>query len=65
MHVPPGEEDDNQEGWLVSVAYDARDHSSEVVIFDARTLDEVAVVPLRNHVPFGFHCGYSPRLFIG
>nr|WP_290511710.1 carotenoid oxygenase family protein [Alcanivorax sp.] len=33
-------------------------------MFDARTLDEVAVVPLRNHVPFGFHCGYSPRSFI-
>ena len=29
-----------------------------------RTLDEVAVVPLQNHVPFGFHCGYSPRSFI-
>ena len=65
MHVPSGEEDDNQEGWLVSMVYDARDHSSEVVIFDARTLDEVAVVPLKNHVPFGFHCGYSPRSFIG
>ena len=65
MHVPPREQDENQEGWLVSMLYDARDHSSEVVIFDARNLEEVAVVPLKNHVPFGFHCGYSPESFVG
>lgn len=64
MHVAPRDGDDNQEGWLVSMVYDARDHTSEVVIFDARTLEEVAVVPLKNHVPFGFHCGYSPRSFV-
>ena len=64
MHVSPRDVDENREGWLVSVVYDATVHRSEVVIFDARTLEEVAVVPLRNHVPFGFHCGYSPKSFI-
>lgn len=64
MHVSPRAEDENQEGWLVSMVYDARKHLSEVVVFDARTLEEVAIVPLQNHVPFGFHCGYSPRSFI-
>jgi all-trans-8'-apo-beta-carotenal 15,15'-oxygenase len=64
MHVAPRDGDENQEGWLVSMVYDARDHSSEVVIFDARNLEEVAVVPLKNHVPFGFHCGYSPKSFV-
>ncbi|MEZ5510070.1 MAG: carotenoid oxygenase family protein [Gammaproteobacteria bacterium] len=64
VHIAPGPEDDNHEGWLVSMVYDARTHSSEVVLFDARTLDEVAVVPLNNHVPFGFHGGYSPKTFI-
>ncbi len=65
MHVAPQDGDENQEGWLVSMVYDARTHLSEVVIFDARTLEEVAVVPLQNHVPFGFHCGYSPKSFVG
>lgn len=64
MHVPPEEGDDNQEGWLVSMVYDAHTHLSEVVVFDARTLEEVAVVPLKNHVPFGFHCGYTPEPFV-
>lgn len=63
MHVAPQEGDENQEGWLVSMVYDACTHLSEVVIFDAGTLEEVAVVPLQNHVPFGFHCGYSPQSF--
>ncbi|MCG8313881.1 MAG: carotenoid oxygenase family protein [Pseudomonadales bacterium] len=51
-------------GWLISMVYDANVHRSEVVIFDAQTLDEVAIVPLQNHVPFGFHCGYTAKSFL-
>ncbi len=49
------------DGWLCAVVYDADTHRSEVVLLDARSenLEEVAAVPLRNHVPFGFHCGYA------
>ena len=48
------------EGYLCAVVYDAGTHRSEVVLLDARsdTLAEVAAVPLRNPVPFGFHCAW-------
>ncbi|MCH8544348.1 MAG: carotenoid oxygenase family protein [Alcanivorax sp.] len=59
MFVPEG--DAEGDGYLCAVVYDAATHRSEVVLLDARseTLGEVAAVPLRNHVPFGFHCGYT------
>ncbi|KAF0804742.1 lignostilbene-alpha,beta-dioxygenase [Alcanivorax sp. S71-1-4] len=54
------------DGYLCAVVYDARSHHSEVLLLDARSaaLEEVAAVPLRNHVPFGFHCGYTSRAFL-
>lgn len=64
MHIADPDSDDDKQGWLVSMVYDANTHKSEVVIFDAESLKEVAVVPLQNHVPFGFHCGYSPQSFV-
>lgn len=64
MHIPPGDNDANREGWLISMIYNATTHTSEVVLYDAATLSEVAVVPLRNHVPFGFHCGYTTKTFV-
>ena len=64
MHIPDPEKQSDNEGWLVSMVYDANNHKSEVLILDAATLNEVAVVPLKNHVPFGFHCGYTSKSFI-
>ncbi|MFO0696960.1 MAG: carotenoid oxygenase family protein [Polyangiales bacterium] len=48
-----------EEGWLVCAVYDASTHRSEIVLLDAGTLDDVASVPLRNPIPFGFHGGYT------
>lgn len=48
-----------EQGWLVCAVYGAATHRSEIVLLDAQTLAEVAAVPLRNHIPFGFHCGYT------
>jgi all-trans-8'-apo-beta-carotenal 15,15'-oxygenase len=64
MFIPEGEQEGD--GYLGAVVYDARDHCSEVVLLDARdeALSEVARVPLRNHVPFGFHCGYVEEAFL-
>jgi len=48
-----------EQGWLVCAVYDATTNRSEIVILDAQAMTEVAVVPLRHHIPFGFHCGYT------
>jgi carotenoid cleavage dioxygenase-like enzyme len=49
------------DGYVLAVIYDATTELSELMILDAESLsDEIAVVPLRNHVPHGFHCGFTP-----
>lgn len=64
MFVPEGSAEGD--GYLVCAVYDAWQHRSEIRLLDARKpgLPEVAAVPLRNHIPFGFHCGYTERAFL-
>lgn len=64
MFIPSPASNQEGDGWLISMVYNAVKHRSEVVIFHAQTLAELAVVPLNNHVPFGFHCGYTSESFV-
>jgi len=52
--TPDAAEDD---GWLMSIVYDATSDSSELVVLDAQdfTSAPVATVQLPQRVPFGFH----------
>ena len=43
------------DGWILSVCYDASKHSSECVILDARKLHLVARLPLCHTLPHGLH----------
>lgn len=59
IFVPRAPDSDEADGYLLFIIYDASTELSELMILDANTMaDEIAVVPLRNHVPHGFHCGY-------
>lgn len=51
------------EGWLITAVYRAATHSTDIVVLNAQTLEEQAVVPLHTHIPVGFHCGYTSRAF--
>jgi all-trans-8'-apo-beta-carotenal 15,15'-oxygenase len=54
------------DGYMLSFVYDAATHRSEVVVLDARNLDEeVAAIKLAHHVPFGFHGHFTNEVFIG
>ena len=60
---PEGQADDD--GYLLSFVYDAKEHRTEIVILDARDLDnEIAAVKLSHHVPFGFHGHFTDKVFI-
>ena len=50
----PTEEDD---GWLLTVVYDAAEHRSNLVILDARDLEAgpVTCLHLEHHIPHSFH----------
>jgi all-trans-8'-apo-beta-carotenal 15,15'-oxygenase len=59
---PEAAEDD---GWLVSVVFNANTGSCEVVLLDAVSMDkEVATASLRNHIPYGFHGFYENQVFV-
>ena len=63
VFMPTGEQE--AEGYLCAVVYDSHQHLSSVVIFEPHgELSEVARIPLKNHVPFGFHGGYTTKCFL-
>lgn len=63
---PPGEEGgeegegEEDEGWLITLVYDARVRKSFLLVYDAGTMEVVAEIDLKTRVPFGFH-----GLFLG
>lgn len=51
------------DGWLLSVEYQAAQHTSRLVILDAANLTggPVATAQLSHHIPQGFHGNFTPR----
>jgi all-trans-8'-apo-beta-carotenal 15,15'-oxygenase len=54
------------EGWLLTLVYDAVYDRSDVVILDASDLDRgpVARLHLKHHVPYGLHGSFTPQYFV-
>ncbi len=63
VFVSASEKAAEDEGWLLTVVYDAADHASEAVLLDATdiTARPVARVALPQRVPFGFHGNWIGR----
>lgn len=52
------------DGYLVSYLYDCHTEKSEVLILDARNIeDKICTVRFHHHIPQGFHCLYTPKTF--
>ncbi len=53
------------DGWLLMLVYDAAYHRSDVVILDARNLNQgpIARLHLKHHVPYGLHGSFTPEFF--
>ncbi len=58
---PDGANEDD--GWVLSVVYDAATDRSDVIVVDARDFGAppVATIHLPTRVPFGFHGSWVPR----
>lgn len=58
-----GDEDD---GWVLALVYDSTDHRSDVVILDAKNLNQgpIARLHLKHHVPYGLHGSFTSEVFV-
>ncbi len=54
---------DEDDGWLLSVEYQADTHTSGLIVLDAKdpSRGPVATAPLTHHVPQGFHGSFVSR----
>jgi all-trans-8'-apo-beta-carotenal 15,15'-oxygenase len=61
--VPRSEQEDD--GWVLTLVYDAEHHRSDVVILDGRDLTKgpLARLHLKHHVPYGLHGSFVPQVF--
>ncbi|MGK7951094.1 MAG: carotenoid oxygenase family protein [Xenococcaceae cyanobacterium] len=61
-HPSSTKEDD---GWIVSLVYDAASHRSYLIILDARDITrEIAKLHLKHHIPHGFHGSWTEQVFL-
>lgn len=51
------------DGWVLTVEYVARSHTSRLVVFDAADIaaGPIATANLRHHIPQGFHGSFAAR----
>ncbi|OKH29153.1 carotenoid oxygenase family protein [Chroogloeocystis siderophila] len=61
---PGGESEDD--GWILALVYDATYHRSDVVILNARNLEQGAIarLHLKHHVPYGLHGSFTSEVFV-
>jgi carotenoid cleavage dioxygenase len=65
--VPRDRAETEDDGYLMTFVFDETSDTSELVIFDARTLshDPIARVHLPARVPYGFHGSWIPDGYDG
>lgn len=65
IFVPRSNAGNEDDGWLLSLVYDSACDRSDVVILDARDLNQgpVARLHLKHHVPYGLHGSFTPEIF--
>lgn len=62
VFVPRSKDAAEDDGWLLTVVYQAARHRSGLAVLDARSLDLLATAWLPHHIPYGFHGGFTTRL---
>ncbi len=64
--VPSTHDGDEDDGWLLSLIYDSTHHRSDLVILDAKDLNQgpIAKLHLKHHIPYGLHGNFVSQVFI-
>ena len=61
VFVPKEGASAEDEGYVTTFVRDRKNERSELVIYDAQTLDLAARVMIPRRVPFGFHANWAPH----
>ena len=61
--IPAAGASNEDDGYLVCMVYNQARDKSEIVLVDAQTMTEIAVVRLQQQIPFGFHGNFYPQVF--
>ncbi|MBD2665057.1 retinal pigment epithelial membrane protein [Richelia sinica FACHB-800] len=66
IFVPRPNSQQEDDGWLLFLVYDAAHHRSDVVILDASDFSQgaVAKLHLKHHIPYGLHGSFTPEKFV-
>ncbi|NEO44101.1 MAG: carotenoid oxygenase family protein [Moorea sp. SIO4A3] len=64
MFVPRPNAEREDDGWVLTLVYDASHHRSDLVILDGRDLtsEPVARLHLKHHIPYGLHGSWTSEL---
>jgi all-trans-8'-apo-beta-carotenal 15,15'-oxygenase len=65
VFVPRPEATGEDNGWVMTLVYDAASDRSDLVILDARDLEKqpLARLHLKHHIPYGLHGTWTPQCF--
>ncbi|MCF2970502.1 carotenoid oxygenase family protein [Synechococcus sp. Nb3U1] len=66
VFIPDPDSHAEDEGWIVTVIFDAASQRSQVVILEAQDLaaGPIARIPLRHHIPYGLHGSFTPQVWV-
>lgn len=65
IFVPRPNSSQEDDGWLLSLVFDAATNRSYLAILDAQDLNTViAKLHLQHHIPHGFHGSWTPKVFL-
>jgi all-trans-8'-apo-beta-carotenal 15,15'-oxygenase len=64
IFVPKPNSDAEDEGWVLTLVYNATKHCSELVILEGKTLEETARLELKYHIPYGLHGSWTSQCFV-
>lgn len=63
IFVPKPDSEVEDEGWVLTLVYQGKKHTSELVVLDGKTLAEVARLGLKYHIPYGLHGSWVSEVF--
>ena len=66
IFVPKPKATEEDQGWILVMVYDGKQHRSDIVILDGENLNKepLATLHLKHHIPYGLHGNWTSEVFL-